>query len=176
MFYSAKSRAMLVVLVLAALPMTALAQGSMIRQWGSDAVATSEFSPTDWSAMQATGAPDSRECADLTTAWASETISNMDALTVFYDTPVFATQVTIYQNYNPGAIVRVDLIPADGSAPIEIPDSFDSGTPCPGTFSLSFDETSVAVFGVRIWLDQSLIGDWNEIDAVQLVGVEAEGV
>jgi len=159
------------------LPLTVVgAQSDVIRQWATDAVATSEFSPTDWGALQATGAPDTRECADLGTAWASQTRNGQDALTVFFEQPVFATQVSIYQNYNPGAINRVDLVLADGSGVLTIENSEDTDTPCPGVFTLDFDRTKDAVFGVRIYLDQSVMNDWNEIDAVQLVGAVADDV
>ena len=158
-------------------PLTvANAQSDLIRQWGSEAVATSEYSPTDWSASQATGSPDSRQCADVGTAWASATATGQEALTVFFEQPVFATQVSIYQNYNPGAITQVDLILADGSSVLTIENSADTETACPGAFTLDFERSKDAVFGVRIYLDQSITNDWNEIDAVQLVGAVAEDV
>lgn len=165
------------VLVLLALPLAFVgAQADVISQWASAAVATSEFSPTDWSAQQATGSPDTRECADLPTAWASQSATGRDALTVFFDQPVFATQVNIYQSYNPGAITRVDYVLADGSGFLTINNSADPGTPCPGVMTIDTERTKDAVFGVRLYLDQSLTGNWNEIDAVQLVGAIAEGV
>ncbi|MBZ0277204.1 MAG: hypothetical protein K8I60_13735, partial [Anaerolineae bacterium] len=43
----------------------------LIRQWASSATATSEYSSPNWSAAQATGAPDTNGCSDLSTAWAS---------------------------------------------------------------------------------------------------------
>ena len=42
----------------------------VIRQWASSATAGSEYSNTDWSANQATGAPDTPDCGDQETAWA----------------------------------------------------------------------------------------------------------
>jgi hypothetical protein len=41
----------------------------MIRQWASSAVASSEYSPTSWSAAQATGAPNTFDYGDIATAW-----------------------------------------------------------------------------------------------------------
>jgi hypothetical protein len=162
---------MVVALLVGAL--TVSAQGDPIRQWATSAIATSEYGPDNWSAAQATGVADSKVCEDAVTAWASATVSMMDAITLFYDEAVYATQVNIYQNYNPGAITSVELIAADGSEIFEIPNSFDAGTPCPGVFTVDVELSKTAVFGVRIWLDQSLIGDWNEIDAVELVGLPA---
>lgn len=159
----------------------ALAQddpGEMIegfRQWAVSATATSEYGDDSWSAMQAIGAPDTETCADLPTAWASATATGQDALTVMFAQPVYPTQVNIYQNYGPGAITGIEVIAANGQGdPVAIPKSADTGTECPGVFSFDFDENftmnTPLINGIIINLDQSITGDWNEIDAVELVG------
>jgi len=145
------------------------------RQWAVSATATSEYQDDSWSAMQATGAPDTETCADLPTAWASATATGQDSLTVMFAQPVYPTQVNIYQNYGPGAITGIEVIAANGQGdPIVIPKSADTGTECPGIFSFDFDENftmnSPLINGIIINLDQSITGDWNEIDAVELVG------
>jgi len=144
---------------------------SELRQWASNAEATSEYSSTDWSANRATGAPDaSSACEDNINAWASLEASDGEVLTLYYNTPVKPTQVNIYQNFNPGAISSVELIPEQGDFTIPIANSKDTSTSCPGVFSIdvSLDTT---VIGVVINLDQVAIANWNEIDAVELVGL-----
>ncbi len=156
---------------------SAVAQENPIRQWASSAIASSEYSPTSWSAARATGAPDARGCADDVNAWASATTTNRNEyLTVYFDIAVYPTQVNIHQNFNPGAITGIDLLPADGGASIPVRNSADKGTPCPGVLSVNIEwDDPVLINGVTIYLDQRAIGDWNEIDAVELVGIPEAG-
>ena len=162
--------------------------GAVVNQWASQAEATSEYGSDSWSAAQATGAPDTAECGDFGTAWASATPSGDDSLTLLYSTPVAASAVNIYETYNPGAIISVELLPNGGGAPITIFAGTDSTTPCPGVLTLAVDPSlltptlsqtvppgATLVNGIRISLDQSIIGTWNEIDAVELVGATAAG-
>lgn len=155
-------------LALGLLPSVAAQDGSIVRQWASGAEATSQFSPTDWGAQQATGAPDTERCADLPTAWASATATGTDSLTLYYAQPVMATEVNIYQTFNPGAIVQVTLISPTGEESA-VPKSADADTECPGVFDLDF-APEFFTQAVRIDLDQTRTGNWNEIDAVELVG------
>ena len=94
----------------------------------------------------------------------------------------------IYENYNPGAIVAVDLERSDeGLPPLEI--FFDQygdgvGSPCPSSFNIQVEEnggvTPDQYNRVAIYLDNDLIGDgngnldfsddWPEIDAVEVIG------
>lgn len=147
------------------------ASDGRIEQWASRAEASSEYSGSRWSADQATGAPNTNDCGDFDTAWASQTSTGIDTLTVYFDAAVIAETVNIYQTYNPGAIVSVALIPQDGGQPIDVRGSADPGTDCPGIFSLDVSLTDTGpVVGVSIHLDQTITGSWNEIDAVQLIG------
>lgn len=140
-------------------------------QWGAIAYASTEYGNPDWSAGQATGAPDTAECGDYATAWAaSGSNSPDDWLEVHYAKPMFAEEIRIYETYNPGSIVRVEVITvvADYIAVWE-GDPEASGE-CPRVFSVPVEGIEAPITGVRLTLDQSVIGDWNEIDAVQLVG------
>ncbi len=144
---------------------------SELRQWASSAEATTEYSSTDWSANRATGAPDAMSaCGDNVNAWASLEASDGEVLTLLYDTPVKPTQINIHQNFNPGAITSVELIPEQGDFTIPIANSKDTRTTCPGVFSIDVS-LDTNVIGVVINLDQVAIANWNEIDAVELVGL-----
>ncbi|NPV67006.1 MAG: hypothetical protein HPY64_07670 [Anaerolineae bacterium] len=160
------------------------ASGAEIRQWAIRAEATSQYASSSWSAQQATGAPNTATCGDNSTAWASATATGQDALTVYYATPVIPTQINIYQTFNPGAIVLVEVLPADGSAPIPVFRGYDLTTACPGVLTVDVGATvepvvppggGAPVDTVRITLDQALINNWNEIDAVELVGTDSSG-
>jgi hypothetical protein len=141
-----------------------------IAQWASDAEASSQYGDPAYSAMQATGEPDVLECSDSENAWASLDVTGEETLTVYFDEAVTPTQVNIYQSYNPGAITGIEIIPAVGTFAVPIPDSADDSTGCLGVFSVDLPEGLPESNGVRITLDQTRVGDWNEIDAVELVG------
>lgn len=155
----------------------AAAQDELARQWAVSASATSEYSTADYSAMQATGEPDTQECSDAVTAWASAGVKNPDeALTVYFEIPVWATQVNIHQSYTPGGITGIELLPAAGGDAIPIADSGDPGSDCPGVHSIDLPSDLPGVInGVVIYLDQSGLDTWNEIDAVELVGIWPSG-
>jgi hypothetical protein len=147
-----------------------------VRQWASSAEATTEYTATDWSADRATGAPDAMSaCGDNGNAWASLAATDGEVLTLYYDTPVEPTQINIHQNYNPGAITSIELIPEQGDFTIPIANSADKNTTCPGVFTIDVS-LNTKVIGVVINLDQAFINDWNEIDAVELVGLTDEVV
>jgi hypothetical protein len=150
-----------------------VADGAVIRQWASDASATSSYGEINWGPVQATGEPNTNGCGDISSAWASQSPSEVAALTVMFDTPVIPTEVNIYQTYNPGSITSIELVLEDGKRLI-VPDSADpaGNTECPGVFTVDVTgQSETPVVGVTINLDQSAIGVWNEIDAVELVGV-----
>jgi DNA-binding beta-propeller fold protein YncE len=145
------------------------------RQWASSAVASSEWGNPDWSAMQATGAPDTiiEECEDATTAWASAGSDTVEWIELSYDIPVTPTEINIIQTHSPDQVVLVEVVDLGGEY-----HSVYTGTPenlwelCPYTLSISLD-VDFEVDTVKITVDQSVIGaTWNEIDAVELVGHE----
>lgn len=147
-----------------------------IRQWASSAFASSEYGNPDWAAVQATGAPDTliEECADLPTAWASYDSDTVEWLELTYDTPVVPSAINIIQSHSPDQVVKVELVDAAGAY-----QEVYSGVPqnlweeCPYTLSIPVDVKYEAA-GLKITIDQS-ISPWNEIDAVELVGMAAGG-
>jgi hypothetical protein len=86
---------------------------------------------------------------------------------------VIPRQVNVYQVYNPGSIVNIAVVDAETGDRIDLPNSIDApgNTPCPGVFTVDISDINRPVSGVVIYLDQSVLGTWNEIDAVELVGV-----
>jgi hypothetical protein len=152
-------------------PTEPLAAG-LLRQWATDATASSEYGSDSWSARQATGAPDTMECDDVQTAWASENSNGVDWLELSYATAVVPTEINIRETYTPGFINRVEVKDQMG-----LYHTVWEGTPgaveeCPLVLSIPVSGVNVPISVVRINLDQSNGGWWNEIDAVELVGHE----
>ncbi len=145
-------------------------------QWAASATASSEYGSQSWAAFQATGAPDTPECGDYETAWASSGSSTVEWLELQYSFPMNPTEVNIYQTYNPSQIALVELIDEQGEyheiysgEPEEVED-------CPYVLSIPVAVEYMAV-GVRITIDQSVLGlGWNEIDAVEMVGLSGQPI
>src|SRR5438270_2993892 len=93
-----------------------------LAQWAVAATATSEptGTGTDFGPQHATGAPDVPSCGDNPNAW-SPALANPgvagadDYIDLTYDRYVYLKEVDVYQTYNPGAVVEVDLMAEDGS-------------------------------------------------------------
>lgn len=144
--------------------------GESVRQWASAATASSEYGSSDWSAAQATGAPDA-ECGDDPHAWAAATTDGKEWLELTFYTPVIPTEINIHQNYNASQIVEVDLISLDGEKHVAWTGQAEQVEYCPDIMTITLT-SQFPVIGVRLVVDQSILGlGWNEIDAVELVGV-----
>lgn len=140
-----------------------------LSQWAVSATASSEFGFPDWSANRATGAPEINACADDSRAWASTRGSGLEWLELHYEQPVYATEVRVYQTFGRGAVARILLVDEGGTGHLAW-EGTDAG-PCPGILAVSFPRTAFRVFGVRIDLDESRTGFWNQVDAVALIGI-----
>jgi hypothetical protein len=141
-----------------------------IEQWAASATASSQYGDPDWAASAATGAPDTSECGDYATAWASESSSGQDWLEVTYSTAVVPTKIVIYETYNPGSIVKVEVKDTSGNYHTAWTGNAGAASECPRQLTVTVSGVSQKVNAVRINLDQSVVGSWDEIDAVQLVG------
>lgn len=181
------SLVLIVLLIAAALPAAAqtpspepeTAAISLLHQWAIEAEATSTYNTPsagdDYKPEQATGKPDADNCGDSPFAWASQTPDGEETLTLTFEVAVFPVQVTIYQNSGAGAITQVALIAAKSETLMSLPDSGDPRTGCQLQHSLFFDPIAIPpIIGVQITLDESITGTWNEIDAVELVGIRRE--
>jgi hypothetical protein len=148
-----------------------------IRQWAIIASGSSEYSGGSWSFGQATGEPDTFECGDRGTAWAAASSTSREMLILEFEQAVIPTQINVHQSYNPGAIVMIDVgNTANRDQVLPLPDSADplGNTPCPGVFSLDVSGVEEPIDFIVLYLDQSITGNWNEIDAVELVGIPVE--
>lgn len=139
-------------------------------QWAVAAESSSQFGFPDWGVTRATGAAEITTCKDDSRAWASARGNGVEWIRLAYAMPVYATEVRIYQNLGRGSISRVSLIDADGNVN-EVWLGTDVTDPCPGVLIVTVPQTAYRVVGVLIDLDESRTGFWNQIDAVELIGV-----
>jgi len=143
--------------------------GKEINQFAFQAFGSSELSAIDWSAMQATGAPNTSGCGDLPTAWSSDHSMPGATLELFYDQAVIPTRIVIYETYNPGAIFMVEVLGFTGAPPVY------QGSPrvtadCPHQMIIDIPDGYEPTSGVTLTLDQENDA-WEQIDAVELIGV-----
>jgi hypothetical protein len=140
-----------------------------LRQWATAATASSEYGNPEWSAMQATGAPNTTSCGDTGAAWAPRSSGiSPEWIELDYATPVHANMVRVHETYNSGFIYQVDL--KDSSGNLHTVWAGTDTTPCPSWFEITFPKTSFFVQGVKI---HARISGWEEIDAVELIGEQA---
>jgi hypothetical protein len=148
-----------------------------IRQWATSAAAGSQYGNSEWSARQATGAPDAKNCESSGKAWAPAKSTGQDWIELTYAIPVYPTEINIYQNFNPSQVSDIEITNTDGERFL-----IWTGEPtytdyCPDlmTINVDLDGEQILVESITIWIDQSVLGlGWVEIDAVELVGTAAQ--
>lgn len=149
----------------------------LVRQWAGEAVASSEYGSDDWSAMKATGVTDTYECGDMVTAWASSSSDTVEWINLYIFAPMYITEINIVETYNPDQVSQVDIIDMQGqyvTVYTATPKQVDE--PCPYFLNVPVSQSDILAQGVRITIDQSVLGiGWNEIDAVEMVGMIGEG-
>ena len=150
-----------------------------IDQWATSATASSEYGNPGWAAIQATGEPDTPECGDYQTAWASSASDGVDWLELGYEFPAIPGRINVYESHSPGFITRVEVVDEGGYYHTVWEGEPAPAEECPRVFSIPVIGVDVPVVGVRIHLDQRAGGNWNEadidhasVDAVELVGTE----
>ncbi len=128
---------------------------------------------------QATGVPATVGCYGSYDAWApAEDATGDEWLEVFFEVPVKATGLDVYETYGAGFIYKVDLIDTDGNY-YNIWEGTDT-TACTeettdsyGWFTLNFPETDYEVAGAIIHTQKD---GYEEIDAVGIKAAAANDV
>jgi len=143
-------------------------------QWAASATAGTQYGKTQYSAAQATGAPNISVAGNSPEAWCpASKDEGSDWLEVTYAKPVHATEVRIRQNNAAGAVVRIEAIEPDGTAHIwwEGVDPYVAPTVREiAWFAVRVPKTGYVVARLKITLNLAANSGWKEIDAVQLVG------
>jgi hypothetical protein len=147
-------------------------QQGRLHQWAIRAKASSEYGNPDWSASQATGKPDTLQAGDLNTAWASmEADGGEEWLELTYETPVHPVAVRIRETFNPGAVVKVEAQDAQGMWHT-LWTGKDPAAQAPAWLEVSGAGPAWTCKVVKVTLDTAAVPGWNEIDAVELVGLD----
>jgi hypothetical protein len=139
-------------------------------QWAQSARASSEYTNGSWSAIQATGRPDTMTAGDAPTAWASLLADGgIEWLELTYENAVYPELVRVRETFNPGAVVRLEVLDPEG-AWRQVWEGKDTTRECPGWLELPVPALPYPIRTIRVILDTASVPGWNEIDAVELVG------
>jgi len=138
-----------------------------IRQWAVAATASSEYSPTDYGAIQATGAPEHPGvCTNSAMNWAPSTGgTDPEWLDLSYPTPIPAIGVSVHEALVGAFVYRIELRDTFGALHT-VWESADT-TACGGAFEPTWQRTDYSASGVVL---HTMVNGWEEIDAVELIG------
>ncbi|XP_061181818.1 F-box/LRR-repeat protein 4-like [Saccostrea echinata] len=148
---------------------------TVIRQWISRVLNySSQYDSAGWSANQVIGAPKVYpRHGDIRGAWATQTKTNKEFIEVAYDQKVYPQEINIYETLNSGGTKKVQA-KADSGAWVTL---YEAKTiECikeSRIFKPELLETNIPTNTLRIEIDCTVAGTWVEIDAVELVGTEA---
>ena len=154
-----------------AAPTTTVAAGAATSEWAISATATTSYGTgtANWSPSKATGAPNVTVCADNGEAWAPEGRTTTDTLTTKFATAVTPTKIEVVETFNPEAVTKV-VVSGSGQSATVYTGTAKKVTECPYTLSIPVSNVTFKVDTVAVTIDQSVIGNWTEIDAVRLTG------
>ena len=138
---------------------------------GTRYVSTRAGGGPSWNPHRATGPPDTPVPGDHPTAWASDTPDGDDEwLELDFASPVAATEVRVYESFNPGATTCVGLFDDAGREHVilQSPGSVPSDAAIRvATFTVPLDAGRVR--RAKLHVDSRAVPGWNEIDAVALI-------
>ncbi len=147
-------------------------------QWATQAVASTQYRPDEYSARQATGRPDVPTYSDNKRAWTPSTAERQEEwLELTFANPVYATEVRVRQTLNPGSIVKVAAADSSGTWHRlwegEDPNRYAKDRIA--WLVIRFPPTAFPVQRIKIHLYTPVVKGWKQIDAVQLVGTAEPG-
>ena len=148
-------------------------QGQSITQWAIAASASSEYGSGDWSAKQILGQPDVYPgYGDNGRAWAPAAQNGgLQWVELRFAEAVYVESVEIYETFNPGAIVKVELVDTTGRWHLIWEGKGGRAAVTDArVFSVKNDIVTIPCSVVKITLDTDSVGGWNEIDAVSITG------
>ena len=152
---------------------TNVAHAAPIAQYASSVIDfSSEWGSDSWSAAQVLGAPNTFGYGDISTAWAPKNRDGtLEYITVGFNTLVYASGATIRETSGNGFVYQVDAVDDMGGLHTVWSGTDTSLPGSPVDFALSWNITSYLVKGLKIYTNTSHSGTWEEIDAIQLLGL-----
>lgn len=153
-------------------PTLEMAGMEQLPQYAITASASSERGGLEWSALQATGEPNTLECGDAETAWESAEPNTISALTVVFAQLVVPERVNIYESLNPGYVISVEIQDVYGEFHSVYQAEPGPSTICPRVLTILIEgEIDYRANVVIIHVGQATApGGRTGIDAVQLIG------
>ena len=140
--------------------------------YAASAEATSEIDPLTQGAVQAAGPPNTTECGDFATAWATKKPTDSAALTLLYPELVKPTGVIVYETFNPGFISRIDFMDIYGEFHTIYEGQPQVRAQCPFQLVVAIDNADYEGSRLVVYIDQTTsLGGWDQIDAVELIGI-----
>jgi hypothetical protein len=141
--------------------------GELVTLWASAATASSEYSSTDYSAMQAAGSPENvGVCEERPTNWSPlGSTADPEWLELSYSVPLQAIGVDVHESFEQGFVRQIELRDTSGS--YHVAWSTTDTTTCGDVLEARFGLTGYMVDRVRV---RTAVAGWEEIDAVALVG------
>ncbi len=146
--------------------------GQSFTQWAITASASSEYGSINWSAQQLLGQPNVYpNYGDSGYAWASaEMNSGRQWVELGFLEAVYVEHVDIYETFNPGAIVNVELVDTKGNSHLIWEAEGGPAATAARVLSVRNVSATVPAKGVRITVDTDSVSGWNELDAVSITG------
>lgn len=139
--------------------------GGPVKQWATDATASSEFASAKWAADQATGGPTGK-------AWAPSSMDGTSEwLELTYPQAVIPTGIDIWESRGGGFITKVETFDPVAGSWVKLWEGTDPTTGSPAVFSPPLPKTAIQSNRMRLTVDTN-VPDWNEVDAVALIGAE----
>ncbi|MBT3463432.1 hypothetical protein HOD20_09085 [archaeon] len=150
-----------------------------LRQWAISATASSAYGSIhadgDWTPSSLIGEPDVIKCEDDPKAWVSaQEDDDLQWIELIYDKNVYVTDIRIRETLGPGAVVMIEAKSDDGYKTIF--EGTDNNEECLDFFEFTYNDgelnkTDFMTDTIKITLDTN-VADWNEIDAVELIGYQ----
>lgn len=123
-----------------------------------------------WGVEQLIGEPDTPNYGDVGSAWAPATQDGQQEwILVDFAEAVTPKSIEVYENHNPGALVKVSIFDALGREVVVWTGKDPTQPPAMGGVSKIPVSTIWATKQVKIYLDSPTVAGWNEIDAIGLV-------
>jgi hypothetical protein len=128
-----------------------------------------------WSIDQLLGAPNTFAAGDISTAWAPKNQDEPNQwVIVEFPHRITSSAVVIHETYNPGAVVRIDAVNANGRTHC----LWQGIDPTPSTSAMGVSRIALPpdtkTRRLKIYLNCDDVPGWNEIDAVGLI--DAQGI
>jgi len=156
-----------------AAPTLALGGYLELKQYAAAAAASSEYGSLDWGALQVTGPPNTPECGDFRSAWASAGPQDQATLTLYFAEAVTPTGLLVHETYNPDFVRQVTITDLFGEVHLVYQGAPQLTGICPFILVIPICDADYQGKIVSISLDQrGNTAGWNQIDAVELIGLK----